>query len=125
MIDWLVEQHEIAGGRVALVDAVPGGNEEAMLFALPQARRHYCPLSSTKALAELGAATACAHTVVFYSNHGSSRSPSRAAAFAAWARGARPPGSRPRVCMVEGGVSALVVAGLLEVNKAVGKAAGE
>lgn len=124
LLDWLLKARELAAGRIALVDATPGGNEVAVLSALPKALRHYCESNSASELAALGAATARAHTVVFYCNRASTRSPARAVAFAAWARGALPAGRRPKVRVVAGGADALVAAGLREVNEAARAAAG-
>jgi len=96
----------VAAGEVALVEARLGCDPGRLR---PTHRVRRCTDDDDTSFEALRAATARAHTLVFFCNHGSTRSPERAAAYARWlhhrAGDDTPP---PRVRVLAGGMGALV-----------------
>jgi hypothetical protein len=95
----------VAAGAVALVEARLWCDPGRLL---PTHRVRRCADDNPASFEALHAATARAHTLVFFCNHGSTNSPTRAAAYAHWLRqrgDAQPP---PRVRVLAGGMGALV-----------------
>ena len=96
---------DVSSGRVALVDARM--NDVARL-RLEDSLRHMC-LNNYKAyFEELNRSIQAAEIVVFYCNHASSHSPSRAHGYLGWLKqSAGQHSQQQRVMMLEGGMSSL------------------
>ncbi len=95
----------VAAGAVALVQARLGCDPGRLL---PTHRVRRCADDDAASFEALHAATARAHTLVFFCNHGGTASPARAAAYAHWLRQRQQP--PPRVRVLAGGMGALVAA---------------
>ena len=72
---------DVGSGRVALVDA---RDNDVCSLRLPAGRKHLATDNREETFAALRTATADAEIVIFYCNHGSSRSPARAKAYLSW-----------------------------------------
>ena len=107
VLDWLT-RGDVTAGRVALVDARGCETATLRMPAGGERLRYRCLESSDEQFSRLvQEGVGRAEIVGFYCNHASSSSPSRAKAYAAWARSklASPP---QRVFVVAGGGAGLV-----------------